>query len=170
MSSPGTRNVRGTIDVCTRLGRYLLQELLGWKSTLGAVLATLVTVAVPALILTRSEPGEFMRFWTLFGASNQLLAGLTLLGVTVWLWRSRRVWWAWIVTGIPALLMYVMSSWALVSIIRVEFSKSGSAGSPVGWISVTLVGLAAVMLIEAVVAVTGGWQPPAAREPEPVAA
>ena len=77
---------------------------------------------------------------------------------------------AWIVTGIPALLMYVMSSWALVSIIRVEFSKSGSAGSPVGWISVTLVGLAAVMLIEAVVAVTGGWQPPAAREPEPVAA
>ena len=39
-------------------------------------------------------------FWSLFGASNQLLAALTLLGITVWLWRTRRVvllkiWKAW---------------------------------------------------------------------------
>jgi carbon starvation protein len=64
----------------------------------------------------------------------------------------------------------VMSSWALISIIRVEFNKAGPQGSAVGWISVTLVGLAAVMLVEAVVAVSGGWQPPSAREPEPAIA
>ena len=29
-----------------------------------------------------------MMFWTLFGTSNQLLAALTLLGITVWLKRT----------------------------------------------------------------------------------
>ena len=52
-------------------------------------------------------------FWNLFGASNQLLAALTLLGVTVWLWRHARAWWVWLVTGLPTVCMYVMSTWAL---------------------------------------------------------
>ncbi|HVJ84081.1 MAG TPA: carbon starvation CstA family protein [Caulifigura sp.] len=173
-----TTFVYDTLDVCTRLGRFIIQELTGMRGAAGKWLGTIITAGVPVYFVTRTPAvgptGKavpvWMAFWQLFGASNQLLAGLTLLGVTVWLWRSRRVWWVWLVTGLPAVLMYVMSSWALVSIIRVEFAKSGSRGTPVGWISVTLVGLAAVMLVEAVVAVTGGLQPPAAREPEPAAA
>jgi carbon starvation protein len=31
-----------------------------------------------------------MEFWTLFGTSNQLLAALTLLTITVWLYVSKR--------------------------------------------------------------------------------
>jgi len=79
-----------TLDVCTRLGRYLIQELFGWTSVGGAVVATLVTVGVPAFVVGTSGGGAWMRFWTLFGASNQLLAALTLLALSVWLYQGRR--------------------------------------------------------------------------------
>ncbi|HET6344760.1 MAG TPA: carbon starvation CstA family protein, partial [Myxococcota bacterium] len=79
-----------TIDVSTRLGRYLLQELLGWKGMGGAWLGTLATVAAPALLLSFAGEGMWQKFWTLFGASNQLLAALTLLSITVWLHQARR--------------------------------------------------------------------------------
>lgn len=74
-----------TIDVSTRLGRYILQELTGLKGKLGATLATLATVALPAVILLAMPEGSWTKFWTLFGASNQLLAALSLLTITLWL-------------------------------------------------------------------------------------
>jgi carbon starvation protein len=173
-----TTFVYDTLDVCTRLGRYIIQELTGLQGAAGKWLGTLLTAGVPAYFVLKTftdasgKPVAIWRiFWNLFGASNQLLAALTLLGVTVWLWQTRRAWWVWLVTGLPAVWMYAMSSWALVTIIKVEFAKApGARNSEVAWIAVTLVGLAAVMLIEAVIAVTGGWQPPAAREPEPAVA
>ena len=97
-------------------------------------------------------------FWSLFGASNQLLAALTLLGVTVWLRRSRRETWIWVVTGIPTALMYVMSTWALAAMTVPRFL--GDEGlimpaDPVPWAGVVLLALAAVMLVEAVRAIAG---------------
>lgn len=79
-----------TLDVCMRLGRYVIQELLGWRGRIGAVLGTLVTAALPFYLLSVSGSGMWTKFWTLFGASNQLLAGLTLLAITVWLHHARR--------------------------------------------------------------------------------
>ena len=43
--------VLDTIDVATRLGRYLIQELTGLRTLFGATLATPITVGAPALIL-----------------------------------------------------------------------------------------------------------------------
>ena len=31
-----------------------------------------------------------MKYWTLFGASNQLLAALTLISITLWLYKARK--------------------------------------------------------------------------------
>ncbi len=79
-----------TLDVCTRLGRYILQELFGRRDRFGAVLATLATIALPLYFIAGAEEGSWVRFWTLFGASNQLLAALSLLTITIWLHRARR--------------------------------------------------------------------------------
>ena len=83
-----------TLDVATRLGRYVLQELTGWKGRWGGVGATLATLALPALSVswTVTDPAghivpAWKVFWTLFGTSNQLLAAMTLLAITVWLKR-----------------------------------------------------------------------------------
>lgn len=110
-----------TIDVATRLGRYLIQELTGLKTRSGAALATLVTVGVPALVLSMAGEGSWSRFWTLFGASNQLLAALTLLSVTMWLKQSGK---PVAFTVIPLIFVLVVTMWALVSIGYASYQQT----------------------------------------------
>jgi carbon starvation protein len=100
-----------TLDVATRLGRYILQELAGTGSRAAAIVATLVTCGVPLVLVLASGPGSYQKFWTLFGTSNQLLAGLSLLGVTVWLKRTGRRYWfvAW-----PTVFIFAVTLSALV--------------------------------------------------------
>ncbi|MGC4076116.1 MAG: carbon starvation CstA family protein [Rubrivivax sp.] len=45
-----------TMDVCTRLGRYVLQEMTGLSGTVGGIVATILTLAGPAAYLS-SQPG-----------------------------------------------------------------------------------------------------------------
>jgi len=151
-----TTFVYDTLDVCARLGRYVIQELTGWHDARGKWIGTLVTVAAPLFFImqdsvdSKGNPVPIWKtFWSLFGASNQLLAALTLLGVTVWLWRTRRAAWVWFVTGLPMLFMFVMSNWALLAIIRDSYNK-GQGFSPVTIVAGLLVLLAALMLLEAI--------------------
>jgi carbon starvation protein len=73
-----------------RLGRYIVQELCGIPGRIGAVVGTLGTVALPFILIFFAKPGSYLDFWTLFGASNQMLASLTLLSITVWLYQARK--------------------------------------------------------------------------------
>ncbi|MCC7014011.1 MAG: carbon starvation protein A [Planctomycetes bacterium] len=108
-----------TLDVATRLGRYLVQELLGWRGFAGAAFGTFATIAPAAAFLWFSDKGSFLKFWTLFGASNQLLAALTLLSIAVWLKsEGRRT--AFVV--VPLVFLLVITLWALGSIAWVSFS------------------------------------------------
>jgi len=156
-----TTFVYDTLDVCTRLGRYVLQELTGLHGTSGRWLATLVTAGVPLFLVMQTvlDPSgkavpAWKVFWSLFGASNQLLAGLALVGVTVWLYQAYRANWVWFVTGLPLAVMYVMSTWMLLRFIRDGFFTEtwefkGVPHDPVTWVSVVLVGLAGMLLVEA---------------------
>ena len=154
--------VYDTLDVCTRLGRMILQELLGWKTTAGRWIGTIITAGAPVFFVTRqSSSGKplWQEFWGLFGASNQLLAALTLIAVTVWLWRTRRAAWTFLVTGLGAVLMYTMSSWALVTMI---VARRNQTDDPITWIAVLLLVLAVAMLVEAVMALLRRNDPPVA--------
>ena len=102
-----------TLDVCTRLGRYILQELFGRRDRVSAVIAALITIAPPVYFISGAEEGSWIRFWTLFGASNQLLAALTLLTITIWLHRARRrigftLW--------PMVFVLTITLWSLVKL------------------------------------------------------
>ena len=161
-----TTFVYDTLDVCTRLGRYIIQELTGWHDAKGRWLGTLLTGGVPAFFVIQTihgadgKPQPLWRvFWALFGASNQLLAALTLLGVTVWLWRTRRQVWVLFVTGIPTIWMYTMSTWALIRMINLNIKQISDPNvQPITYvllgISSLLVILALAMLVEAVIALT----------------
>jgi carbon starvation protein len=171
-----TTFVYDTLDVCTRLGRYIVQELTGIKGRAGGWLGTALTAGVPLVFLLRThldadgKPlAAWKTFWPLFGASNQLLAALTLLGVTVWLWRTRRQAWVWLVTGLPTAFMYAMSTWALAEMTLPKFRTADglvAPADPVPWAGAVLLALAAVMLVEAVRAVlTPPDVPPPAPRP-----
>lgn len=180
-----TTFVYDTLDVCTRLGRYILQELTGMQGAAGRWFATGLTAGVPLIFLiwqpvdASGKVVERWRiFWDLFGASNQLLAALTLLGVTVWLWRTYRAKWVLVVTGLPCVFMYTMSMWALAlilsplaSAIRArQFDSTGPFGNPVPWVALILATLGGLILVEAIRIVLSGISRPPAGESEPVPA
>jgi carbon starvation protein len=176
-----TTFVYDTLDVCTRLGRYILQELTGMQGAAGRWLATGLTAGVPLIFLIwqpTDASGKVVErwriFWDLFGASNQLLAALTLLGVTVWLWRTYRAKWVLAVTGLPCVFMYTMSMWALLQILQPlveavsasKFDTAGPLGSPVPWVALILAGLGGLILVEAIRIVLSGISRPPSQEPE----
>jgi carbon starvation protein len=114
-----------TMDVCTRLGRYVMQELIGIKGIFGGVVATLITLSAPSVYLYLAPPGAFKTFWVIFGTSNQLLAALTLVGVSVWLWKTGRpVWFA----LLPAIFMLASTGTALVMNLRTFYTRYLSLG------------------------------------------
>jgi carbon starvation protein len=169
-----TTFIYDTLDVCTRLGRYIIQELTGMHNAAGRWIGTALTAGAPLFFLLQPRlpplPPIWREFWLLFGASNQLLAALTLLGVTVWLWRTRGAMWVWFVTGIPTVLMYVMSTWALISMTLPSFQTADGWVLPqsvVPWIGVVLLVLAALMLLEAILVLSRGrGVPPKQTEPQ----
>ena len=137
-----------TLDVCTRLGRYIVQELLGWKGKLGAVVGTLATVALPVYFVLMSLERGWSNFWTLFGASNQLLAALTLLSITIWLYRARR---RIAFTLLPMLFVLAITLWALITLAVANFATPEGGGVHLvnGVAALVLVSLAIFLVVRA---------------------
>jgi carbon starvation protein len=135
-----------TLDVSTRLGRYILQELLGLQSRAGAVLATAITCGVPLGFVLLSGPGAYRAYWTLFGTSNQLLAGLSLMGISVWLKRSGKRYWY---TLYPMFFVLAITLWSLILQIKSAFGAEGATTVQTinGVVSLTLLGLAAALIV-----------------------
>ena len=141
-----------TLDVATRLGRYIAQELVGRQGRATAAVATVLTAGIPLLILLTAEANSFMSFWVLFGTSNQLLAALTLMGVSVWLHRSgRRCWY----TVVPTVFLMTITVWSLVAQI------AGPASPANRIVAIVLLALAGFLVCECVRAVRRGRPTPA---------
>jgi len=138
-----------TVDVSTRLGRYIVQELFRWPTRFGAWVGTLMTVALPMYFIAFAPPGSWVKFWTLFGASNQLLAALTLLAITVWLHQRRQ---QIAFTLLPMLFVLVTTLYALVKLTISNFS--GATVDPVamvnGLTSAALIALAVYLVMRAI--------------------
>ncbi len=114
-----------TLDTATRLQRYVIQEL---GSTLhiaplrGKYVATTVAVITGgaiAMIPGPAGPGSGgLILWPLFGATNQLLAGLAFLVLVFFLLRrNMSIWFA----AVPMVLMLLIPGWAMVHQIQYDF-------------------------------------------------
>jgi carbon starvation protein len=133
-----------TLDVSTRLGRYLLQELFGWKGRAGGFLATLLTVGAPLAFLSAAQAGAWQSFWTLFGTSNQLLAALSLMGVTVWLKKQGKRYWY---TLAPTAFVSAVTLSSLALQVKAAFAADATVVQRTnGAVAVALLLLAAQLL------------------------
>ena len=113
--------VYDTLDVATRLARYLFTEFTGWRTRTGEVVGTVVSLLLPAILVAMTVSDSkgnpmpaYKVVWPLFGSINQLLAGLTLVGLSLWLARTGAGTWLRLAVGLPMLFMMGITTSALV--------------------------------------------------------
>lgn len=107
-----------TLDTATRLQRYVIQEIggtLGIRSLGNKYVATTVAVltgGAMALLPGPNGPGSGgLILWPLFGAINQMLAGLAFIVIAFFLIRHGK---PVVYVAIPAVIMMVLPAWAMI--------------------------------------------------------
>jgi carbon starvation protein len=103
-------------DTAVRLGRYMLEEIVGTPETsVQSVAANRYFAAGVQVVLAYGlvSTGSWRDLWPLFGSANQLLAALALLTATVWLanWDDSK---QLISTGVPMAIMTTVTVTALI--------------------------------------------------------
>lgn len=148
--------VYDTLDVATRLGRYIFEELSGWRNKFSPYAATLLTLILPTIFVMQTIkdpqgnviPG-WKVFWTVFGSSNQLLAALVLFGLSLWLFRRKM---KYQITLLPSFFMIIVAVSSLYLIIQPWLGLILTSGrftfDPIGITGAILLLLTFFLLIE----------------------
>jgi carbon starvation protein len=94
-----------TLDTATRITRLLIQEITKIKSK---HLATSIVILIGGYL---ALSGKYEILWPIFGASNQLVAGISLLTCSAWLIYKKK---NYLITFIPGLIMFLITISALI--------------------------------------------------------
>jgi carbon starvation protein len=146
-----------TLDTALRLLRYIIAELgteykINWIT--GRHAASGIAVVLVAALVLLPDGGRGLGsggylLWPLFGTANQLLAGITLMLVSLWLWRQGR---NALPTIIPMIFLLFMTIWAMTQ--QVVFDWSGMGESDAKWLlfvlGAVILGFALWILLEAI--------------------
>ncbi len=137
-----------------RVMRVTLAEWLGDRAPIfrNIHFSTLLGMAATLLLVLS---GTWVYIWQLFGASNQLMASLSLLVVMVWLVATRR---NAIYAAIPGVFMYVTTTLAALvtawNLYNTVFAKNvGKAGKEVAVLGSGVTILIALLIVVAAIAI-----------------
>jgi len=153
-----------TLDTATRLQRYVVAELATAVNVPALAKkhpATLIAVITAFIVAFYNGSGTgAMRIWPLFGATNQLLAGLALLVVTIFLARKKvNI----LYTAIPMVFMIVMTGWAMIINLQSYYSASNWLLFVIGLVTIVL---EIWMIIESVIVLLNVYGPEETAEPQ----
>jgi carbon starvation protein len=139
-----------TLDTATRLTRFTWQELFLPRSGVkedtiknnpvysffsNPFVATLIIIIIAGYL---ASSGNAWQIWPVFGASNQLLAALTLLAVTLILIRKKK---NYLTALLPMWFMATITAWALTALLKDNIAKN----------NISLVAATAFLLIMALI-------------------
>ena len=155
-----------SVDACTRLARFVWQEL--WSTASAAApaseaaakpqspivrlnrnmyFATAVVIAIGVYLLVLN-PSMASNLWTMFASANQMLAALTLLTASLWLFKNKLKFW---IAALPMCFMIVTSGTAVFQLFLQNLDKWMKQGFAAGGVtaigSLTLFCLAIVLLV-----------------------
>ncbi|MBR1702553.1 MAG: carbon starvation protein A [Lachnospiraceae bacterium] len=155
-----------SLDTATRLARFMFQEFWlepgqtpkdikdGWKKVMvNPYFATAITVVLGILLGMTG----YSKIWGLFGAANQLLAGLGLLAVATWLGnvgKNNKMF------LIPMAFMMVVTICSLCLTVKNQIGIIAKGGADWGPYAQTILGillivLAIILVIEGIQTLTG---------------
>ena len=155
-----------SLDTATRLARFMFQEFFlepgetaadvksGWKKiAVNPYVATAITVVLGVVLGMTG----YSKIWGLFGAANQLLAGIGLLAVATWLGnigKNNKMFLA------PMAFMIVVTICSLGVTIKNQIGIISAGGADWGpyaqaVLGVLLIVLAVVLVIEGIQTLTG---------------
>ena len=154
-----------TMDSACRLQRYVTQELgaaTGIKPLTNKHIATIFAVLVAGAIAAMPAAGDKWELgtlgkgglilWPLFGAVNQLLAGLAFLVILFWMWRRNLPIWF---VAIPAIFMLILPAFAMISQLFIGDAAWITGENPnflLATIAIATLALEAWILVEAAAA------------------
>lgn len=129
-----------TLDSATRIQRYIITEF-GSASKIQLLenkyLATLISI-IPAYFITINDELR-NNLWTTFGASNQMLAALTLMILSIYFWKKNK-------NILPLIIPMLLIMAITISALFINFQDS--TNNMVLFINGTLIFLIIWMIIE----------------------
>ncbi|MBQ7188783.1 MAG: carbon starvation protein A [Kiritimatiellae bacterium] len=139
-----------SVDACTRLARFVWQEIWSTASTTDAAqkekteksgllvrlnknmyFATGVVIAIGFYLLVLN-PSMAGNLWTMFASANQMLAALTLLTASLWLLKNHRNFW---ICLLPMVFMLVTSGTAVFELFLANLNKWMKEGFAAGGVT-----------------------------------
>ena len=137
-----------TLDTCTRLSRFVFEELFNLRGPSARIIGTLASLIIPAVVVFRQVAGPggirmpaWQAIWPAFGVTNQLLAALAMLVVFAWLKRERK---KFLYILLPLIFMTVTTLSAATLLVRDHLFRGGSP--LVGGLSLVLALLAVILI------------------------
>ena len=158
-----------SVDACTRLARFVWQELWSTASSADAAagdsrppaqsaivrlnrnmyFATLVVVLIGVYLLVLN-PSMASNLWTMFASANQMLAALTLLTASLWLFKNKLKFW---MAFLPMCFMIITSGTAVFQLFLQNLDKWMKNGFAAG--GVTAIGSLMLFCLAVVLMVLG---------------
>ncbi len=155
-----------SVDACTRLARFVWQEIwstsaqsdAGTKAPAPSLVvrlncnmyvATTVVILIGVYLLV-FNPSMSANLWTMFASANQMLASLTLLTASLWLFKKHLRWW---IAFLPMCFMILTSGTAVFQLFLDSLGKWMKQGFAAG--GVTAIGAAVLFCLAVVLLVLG---------------
>jgi len=155
-----------SVDSCTRLARFVWQEL--WSTASAGTASKAATVGKPSAVVRLNcnkyfatavvvaigvyllvfNPAIAGNLWTMFASANQMIASLTLLTATLWLFKNRLKLW---MVALPMCFMLVTSGTAVFQLFVENVGKWMRHGFAVG--GVTAIGAGTLFVLALVLVV-----------------
>lgn len=115
-----------TLDTCTRLSRFILEEFLQTRSQMTRWIGTAAVLVIPALAVFQTVNGQpaWKAVWPLFGATNQLMAAMALLTFLVFL-KNKRIKYGFVIPAATVMVVMPLVALTLMSYNFGPFSLIG---------------------------------------------
>lgn len=133
-----------SMDTGARIQRLVVSEVgtvLKFPLLQNRYMATLLAIG-PAIPLVMAGPKVWLPLWLLFGTTNQLIGGMTLLVLFVYLYKSRR---PTLHIAIPMIFLVSMTTGAMIYSIITWMAQVGEEGASANWLTI-VIGVAILLL------------------------